>query len=245
MTAIDWKVTQKRLGARVDGNPGRETYGKLFGLVASSKARASDLERLAQSAAKYCAIKGATTAERLAEVVAQCANETGGFTKWEENLNYSDIGLAQTWGGRYATNPDAPKSKRIPNAKAKALAHRPEAIANDSYGARMGNLDSAHDTDSHPDGWQYRGRGALQLTGRAAYALYSQLLELDLINRPDLASDPFTSFEIALEFCRRNKVWAAVDAGDYLRARKITNGGDIALDHVATLRGQLLKVLKP
>ena len=184
----------------------------------------------------------ADTPQRLAEFIAQCGNETGGFVRFEENLNYSAQGLAETWPTRYAIN-SAPKVK-APNARAIALARKPEAIANDTYALRMGNLDGAHDTDNHPDGWQYRGRGMLQLTGRANYAAFGKLLGLPLITEPDLAADPADSLVIAREFWRAGNVNAAIDRGDFLKARQITNGKDaIGLSAVAARRARMLQVL--
>jgi putative chitinase len=233
--AIDWPKVQRRVGALADGDPGRETYGKVMAKVQSG-ASAATMERLAQSAAKHCAAYGMTTPWRLCEFLAQIANETGGFKRFEENLNYSAKALANAWG-KYSTTG---KRGGPPNARAIALANRPEAIANDTYGLRMGNLDGASDNDAHPDGWQYRGRGALQLTGKANYALYGNLLGLDLVGFPELAADPAISLLIALEFFKQGKVNAAVDRGDFREARRITNGGDIGLDHVAELRNRLL-----
>ncbi len=239
---IDWAKVQTRLHVVADGVPGPVTYGALIDVVGQP------CPPVATSLAAHAADYGLTTPARLAEFVAQIDNETGGFTRWEENLNYSAQGLANTWPGRYAV--DAHAVNKIPNPRALAIAHNPEAIGNDTYALRMGNLDQAHDTDSHPDGWQYRGRGALQLTGRAQYAAFGKALGLDLVGNPDQAADPAISVLIALEFWRQGNVNRWCDAGDFLATRGITNCGTprpkqvpIGLAHVAELRGQLLKIL--
>jgi putative chitinase len=241
MAGIDWNGTQRRLGALVDGDPGRETFGKLIGLVDASGAPDATIERIAQSLAKNYATYFLTTPARIAEFIAEVAHETGGFMRFEENLNYSAQGLASTWPTRYAV--DAHSVVKAPNAKAIALAHRPEAIANDTYALRMGNLDAAHDTDAHSDGWEYRGRGPTMLTGRSAYADAAKTTGLDLVTFPDLAADPFAGTLIALDFWRRRNINAAVDRGDFVGARKLVNGGTIGLDDVTAKRVALLKVL--
>lgn len=235
---IDWLKVQGRINALQDGKPGRETYGKLIKVVAPTLADIG-LERVAQAMAKYCPRYGQDeTPDRLADFIAQTCNETGGYRRFEENLNYSARALANTWPNRYA-GPDG-----NPNAKALALANRPEAIANATYGLRMGNLPTVNDTDEHPDGWQYRGRGALQLTGRANYERYGKLVGLDLVNMPELAADPAISILIALEFYRQGKVNDALDRGAITTARAITNGGSVGLAHVNNLRKKLLQVLE-
>lgn len=232
---IDWKQAQERLRVVADGDPGPRTYLALIAVVGQP------CQPVADCLARYAEDYGMVTPPRLGENVAQIANETGGFTRWEENLNYSAQGLANTWPGRYAV--DAHAVNKIPNPRALAIAHNPEAIGNDTYGLRMGNLDAAHDTDGHPDGWEYRGRGALQLTGRAAYEQFGRVLGLDLVTHPEKAAEPYTSTLIALEFFKERHVNAAVDRGDFTEARRLTNGGSIGLDHVAALRAKLLTIL--
>jgi len=236
---MDWSKTQKNIGARPDGDPGRETWGKLILKVGTPDA--STLERVAQGCAKYCSAYGIDTPARIADFLAQMAHETQGFTRFEENLNYSAQGLADTWPSRYAVNPSA--KLRTPNAKAIALARRPEAIANDTYALRMGNLDQAHDNDNHPDGWQYRGRGPMMLTGKDQYEDASAVTGLDLVGMPDLAADPFTGILIACAYWKKRNINAAVDRGDFSASRKLVNGGLIGLADVDSRRTPLLKVL--
>jgi putative chitinase len=111
-------------------------------------------------------------------------------------------------------------------------------IASRAYGGRMGNA-------PYPsrDGYTYRGRGMLQLTGRGNYELFGKAVGLPLLTEPDLAADPADSLVIAREFWRRNNVNDAIDRGDFRRARIITNGGTIGIEAVAARRARLLKVL--
>jgi putative chitinase len=93
------------------------------------------------------------------------------------------------------------------------------------------------------DGYTYRGRYDLQLTGKANYRLFGDLVGVDLVTDPDAAPVEVGPL-IALEFFRRANVNAAVDAGDFIEARRRTNGGSIGLNNVGTIRGRLLEVLE-
>lgn len=120
------------------------------------------------------------TARRLQHFMGQCYVESGGFTTLTENLNYSAERLIAVWPTRFRNNPQL----------AHYLAYNPEAIANNIYGGRMGNI--------HPsDGWRYRGGGILQMTGRGNYTRIAQLTGLDLINNPDMVRDPTTCLAVA------------------------------------------------
>ena len=99
------------------------------------------------------------TPERLAAFLAQVGHESGSLARVVENLNYGADGLLRTWPSRFD------------RATAAALARKPEAIANLVYANRMGN-----GSPESGDGWRYRGRGLIQLTGRANYAGMSETL---------------------------------------------------------------------
>jgi putative chitinase len=106
---------------------------------------------------------------RAAHFFAQTAHETGGFKAFSENLSYGAPGLRGIFGKYFPTE-----------AMAKAYERQPERIANRVYGGRMGN-----GVEASGDGWKYRGRGALQLTGKANYQAFS-----DYIKRPDVMDNP-------------------------------------------------------
>ncbi|AGH48779.1 glycoside hydrolase family protein [Sphingomonas sp. MM-1] len=222
---IDWKRAQQRLGVAADGVPGPITMTALLAFVAG---RAADdaIRAMGAMLAKQAAGYGMTTPERLAEFVAQICNETGGFRRFVENLNYSAEAIQRTWPSRFPTL-----------ASAAPFARNPEKLANRVY-------DRASEGNTQPgDGWRYRGRGALQLTFRGNYRRFGQALGLPLEDAPDLAANPATSVLIALHFWRLGKVNDAVDAHDYRRARRIANGGYIGLEEVARLRVRALGVL--
>lgn len=191
----------------------------LLVLLAIAAGRAADgaMRGIAAAAARWFAAYGMTTRARIAEFMGQIAHETGGFARFEEDLRYSARRLAEVWPGRFAADPQAPTKQ--PNAAARALAGRPEAIANIVYArAEEGNVQPG-------DGWRYRGRGLLQLTFRNNYRAAGRRLGLDLEARPALAADPATSLLIALDFWKRAEVNACCDRGDWRGARGLTNCG--------------------
>jgi len=217
---IDWPASQRLLGVTPDGIAGPKTYAAIVALVGQP------CQGVADCLAKFAFSYGMVTAPRLAEFVAQIANETGGFTTWEENLNYSADRLQQIWPSHF----DAHKSIQC--------AGQPYQIAECAYGGRMGN-----GPEGSGDGWKFRGRGALQLTGKDAYVKFSKIIGIDLTADPEVAADPYTSTLIALEFFKQRRINNVVDAGDFTKARQLTNGGTIGLEHVAALRTRILTKL--
>lgn len=244
--AMDLILAHCRARLAAAGYPARDAsdVAILIALFAFAAGRIADavIAAIGAAAARHFPAYGMTSTARIAEFVAQTAHETGGYTRFEENLNYSARGLAATWPGRFAIDPKA--KAMAPNAAAFALARRPEAIANTVYARPAeGNVRPG-------DGWRYRGRGMLQLTFRGNYARAGKRLGLDLVAHPELAADPATSLLIALDFWKRGAVNACCDRGDYFGARGITNCGTptpkvapIGLADVAARRGRLLGVL--
>ena len=114
-----------------------------------------------------------------ASFIAQIAHESGHLSRLDENLNYSADGLAATWPSRYRD-----QITKKPNRLANLLHRKPMAIANNCYANRMGN-----GPEDSGDGWKYRGRGLIQITGRRMYLLCGMGLELDLLANPDLLLD--------------------------------------------------------
>lgn len=157
---------------------------------------------------------GITDPKSKAMLMANVDHESGGFTKNEENLNYSAKRLQEVF----------PKYYKSPE-EARADANNPEAIANKVYGGRMGNTEAG-------DGFKYRGRGNIQLTGKAQYADMGKKLGIDLVNNPDLAMDPKYSAQIAVQHWKSSGANAAAMAGDQVRARQLTNGGTNGLAEV-------------
>lgn len=153
------------------------------------------------------------TPERAAHFFAQTNHESGGFAKFQENLNYGAKGLRGVFGKYFPTD-----------QMAVAYERKPEKIANKVYGGRMGN-----GPESSGDGWKYRGRGALQLTGKDNYKALSQYLNKpEILTNPDLVATDYI-FESAIWFFDRNKLWDICDKGvndaTILAITKKINGG--------------------
>lgn len=152
------------------------------------------------------------TPVRAAHFFAQTAHETGGFKAFSENLNYSAQGLQGIFG------------KYFPGTLEESYARQPEKIANRVYASRMGNGDEASG-----DGWKYRGRGALQLTGKANYEAFAKYLgKPEIVTNPDLVATTY-AFESAMFFFDKNKLWDICDKGvskeTILALTKRINGG--------------------
>jgi len=153
------------------------------------------------------------TPERAAHFFAQTAHESGNFKAFAENLNYGASGLTTTFKKYFPTT-----------EKALLYERKPEKIANLVYGNRMGNGDEASG-----DGFKFRGRGALQLTGKDNYKVFSEYLKKpEIMTNPDLVATEF-AFESAIFFFDRNKLWDICDKGvnkdTILALTKRINGG--------------------
>ncbi len=149
---------------------------------------------------------------RLQYFLAQLGHESNGLTHREENLNYSASRLMEIWPGRFPTLDVAKQYDRDP-----------EKLANFVYGGRMGNVSSG-------DGYKYRGRGYIQLTGRETYREVGKIAGLDLEGHPELAAKQEHAVKIACAFWTWKKVNAACDASDFTAATKKINGGTNGLD---------------
>lgn len=162
------------------------------------------------------------TNEQVAHFFGQVGHETGEYKSFSENLNYSAEGLKKTFG------------KYFPGTLNESYAKQPEKIASHVYANRMGNGD-----ESSGDGWKYRGRGALQLTGKNNYQEFSNYLKKpEIMTNPDLVSTEY-AFESAMFFFDKNKLWSIADKGvnddTILIMTKRINGGTLGLDHRKTL----------
>ena len=157
------------------------------------------------------------TPERAAHFFAQTGHETGDFKVYNENLNYSAQGLQGIFG------------KYFPGNLEESYARQPEKIANRVYASRMGNGDEASG-----DGWKFRGRGAIQLTGKDNYTQFSKHINKpEILTNPDLVSTDY-SFESELFFFDKNKLWSicyqGVNEATILALTKRVNGGTHGLE---------------
>lgn len=154
---------------------------------------------------------------RLAHFLSQCAHESGNFKLLTENLNYSADGLLKIF-------PKYFKDK----ATADAYARKPDKIGSRVYANRMGNGDEASG-----EGYKFRGRGYIQLTGKDNYKQFSDFIGEDVVANPDLVATkyPLTS---AAFFFNKNGLWTICDKGDttdvVTLVTKRVNGGTHGLD---------------
>lgn len=153
------------------------------------------------------------TKARQAMFLAQCAHESGHFRLVSENLNYSADGLRRVFP-KYFRDVDANDYHR-----------QPEKIANRVYSSRMGNGDEASG-----DGWRFRGRGLIQLTGKSNYIACSEDLEVDLLENPDYLLTPEGAARSAAWFWWQNDLNNFADKGDIVGCSKRVNGGTIGLE---------------
>jgi putative chitinase len=143
---------------------------KVPGLIAGTAATAPAVLQ------KY----GITSDLVVAHILAQFSEESGGGTEMIENMNYSAARLLQVFPTHFTT------------AQAYAMQHNPRLIADQAYGSRMGN---------HPgtdDGWNFRGQGFSQLTGRSNYEALAWTTKLDLVNHPEFLINPQYAFDCAV-----------------------------------------------
>ena len=165
---------------------------------------------------------------RAACFLATCAVESN-FTKLVENMNYSAKRLADVWPKRFKGEDGKP------NSLALKIANNPEAIANVVYANRMGN-----GPGETGDGWRFRGRGYVPLTGKDNYKRYGEYLGLDLVNNPELAEKEDIAAEIAAEFWSRSDLNEAADVLDLIAIRRKVNGGLIGFNE---FKGLVFKML--
>ena len=158
------------------------------------------------------------TNNQAAHFFGQCAHESGGFKVFQENLNYSDKGLNGIFKKYFPTI-----------ASTAGYARKPEKIANKVYASRMGN-----GPESSGDGWKFRGRGPIQLTGKSNYTTFAaDIGRPDVLTNPDLVTTEL-AFESALWFFRKNNLFAIADKGVtdavITQITKRVNGGTHGLD---------------
>jgi putative chitinase len=152
---------------------------------------------------------------RLAHFLSQCGHESGGFKLVQENLNYSADGLKKIF------------PKYFPGNLSESYARNPEKIASKVYGGRMGN-----GAESTKEGFKFRGRGYIQLTGKQNYTNFAKFIGEDTVSNPDLVATKYPLASAAF-FFDSNKLWSICDKGaddaTVTAVTKRVNGGTIGL----------------
>jgi putative chitinase len=166
------------------------------------------------------------TPKRLAHFLSQCGHESGGFRVFSENLNYSTEGLLKTF------------SKYFDAKTAAEYARKPERIANRVYASRMANGNEASG-----DGWRFRGRGLIQLTGRANYTAYDKAVSENVLENPDLVAGAL-ALDSAGWFWHTNGLNKIADAGDVTAVTKRVNGGTHGLADRQSRYNAIIQLIK-
>jgi putative chitinase len=153
------------------------------------------------------------TPERVACFLGQTMVESAGYKALIENLNYRPETLVKIWPSHFP-NMDV----------ANQYAHQPEKIANRAYAGRMGNGD-----ETSGDGWNYCGRGLIQITGKANYAAFAESIDTPVDQVPEFLGTFEGAVQSACWFWESNNLNALADRGDVLGITKKVNGGTLGL----------------
>jgi putative chitinase len=226
-TEIKVKEWQAANNLTADGIVGDGSWGKMFPSdvstpvtvpassfkLVSLKGHIPDLviSMIPDTAVKF----GITNPLRLAHFLAQCGHESGGFKAVNENLNYGAKGLLGTF------------PKYFNAATAAQYERKPEMIASKVYGGRMGN-----GPESTKEGYKFRGRGYIQLTGKDNYTAFDKFVDDDILGNPDLVATKYPLMSAAW-FFNKNGLWTVCDKGATTEVvtavTKRVNGGVIGL----------------
>ena len=225
----EWQISN---GLTADGIVGEGTWSKLFDSVPSTvpsavpstapsglkldklKGHIPDavIAMIPDTAAKF----GINTPLRLAHFLAQCGHESGGFRATQENLNYSAQGLNGIFKKYFPTA-----------AAAAAYARQPAKIASKVYANRMGN-----GSEASGEGYKFRGRGYIQLTGKENYTAFGKAINEDIISNPDIVASKYALLSAAW-FFTKNGLHKMADGGAsdavVTQITKRVNGGTIGL----------------
>jgi len=163
---------------------------------------------------------------RKVHFLAQIAHESGGFKYVSENLNYSAKALYGVFR-KYFPTIDA----------AQSYARQPEKIANKVYANRMGN-----GTETSGDGWKYRGRGLIQLTGKSNYQALSKATQKDFISNPELMTNPEWALTSACWYWQKRNINRYADTDDIHMVTKRINGGYNGLQNRQHLLNEFKKL---
>ena len=167
-----------------------------------------------------------TDTNEKAMFLAQTTHESNDYKRLEESFRYTPQRLFEVFRKRVGS---------LDNAK-KLCSQGAKAIADFVYGERLGN--------AKDEGYKYRGRGIIQLTGKNNYKYYGEKLNIDLVNNPDLAKEADTAIEIALLFWQEKECGLYAKMGDVKTVTKLINGGYNGLDDRQKRFDRILKILK-
>lgn len=155
--------------------------------------------------------------------LGQILHESAMLERLEESLSYTAERICQVWPSRFPTLADA-----------RPYARSPEVLANRVYGGRLGNTEPG-------DGWRYRGRGVLQVTGRANYLTVGRTIGMSLVGSPDMLAKPSVALRASLAWWNGTIPDAAI--GNIKRVRRLVNGGAVGIDDCARLTNLAIRAV--
>jgi putative chitinase len=186
-------------------------------VIAGTGCRAATADLWLSSLQSACEKFGIETNNAMAAFLANIGVESQSLTVFAEDMNYSAQALANTWPQRFAANPKA--MKMAPNVLATSIAYKPQTIANLVYANRMGNGDVASG-----DGWNFRGQGPIQLTGRQMFTTLAGILKLPLVQHPELLQQPGEGAQGAAWFFYSRRCIAYANENNFAAVVKAING---------------------
>lgn len=233
------KAFQLKNGLTADGIVGNGTWNKLMGITPSvtptpqpvvstpvpsvsvgglklDKLKGHVPQVVIDSIPEVASKFGINTPLRIAHFLAQCGHESGGFKVTSENLNYSAKGLRGIFKKYFPTD-----------AIANAYQRQPQKIANKVYANRMAN-----GSEASGDGYKFRGRGYIQLTGKDNYTQFGKSIGVDILSNPDSVASKY-ALASAAWFFSKNGLHKIADEGAsdavVTKVTKRVNGGTIGL----------------
>lgn len=235
------KKWQKENALNPDGIVSEIVWNKMFNIVVEQKSTGSlNLDKLKghvpisvlNQIPNTITSFGINTPLRLAHFLAQCAHESGGFKLVQENLNYSANGLMEIFGKYFPTKQLAEQYQR-----------KPVLIASKVYGNRMGNGD-----EKTKEGFKFRGRGYIQLTGKENYTAFGKSINEDIVSNPDKVATHYPLLSAAW-FFTKNGLHKIADKGAtnaiVTQISKRVNGGTIGLEDRIKYFKKFYELLKP
>lgn len=192
----------------------REILGKIMpnagkNIQANKNFKEYAVEKIVEYLNRYAEEFGITTPLRWAHYLAQIAHESGELRYTEENLNYSAEGLLKIFG------------KYFNKANVNAYARQPQKIANRVYANRMGN-----GNELSGEGWKYRGRGIIQLTGKSNYTEYKKYCGFDVVREPELIAKPVGAIRSSMWYWSKNGLNKLADQNLSLEISRKVNGSN-------------------
>lgn len=191
--------------------------------------------------AAACRKHGIDTPQRVGAFLGNVMHETGGLRSIVESLNYARDALVRVFGATRGGEAMRRKLGRPPGSRVPLTEAQQAELANCVYGGDWGrrNLGNVQPND----GWFFRGKGLIQLTGRANHTRFAKMIGVDVVKLQELLETPEGAADSAAAFWAKANVNACVDCGDVEGARRLVNGGVLGLEEVRKHAAHASRVL--